>query len=120
MSLPAIDFATISETAKQALAAYGTTVEFIEAGASSGRSIRAVIYRDGAQVQSMIADADSSDAVAILNPDEFATPNRMPQKFDQIRVSIAGLSKTYTMSSDPAPILAANTLPLLLVRLRAN
>lgn len=118
MALPAIDFAAIAATAKDALATYGSPAEFFEGTASTGRAIRAVIYRDE-RAEVFTQDADSMPATAILNPDDFVTPNRLPKKFDKIKISVAGFVRTYTVES-VSPILAQNTLPLILVQLRAN
>ncbi len=117
MSLPPIDFAAISATARGALASYGTPVEFREGGTGTARTIHAVIYRDGQTLQQFIADADVEDAIAILNPDDFRDPNRMPQKFDRLTLSIEGFQRIYTIDS-VAPIIAASTLPLIQVRLK--
>lgn len=120
MGLPSIDFAAITETAKAALVAYGTPTDFIEQGQTTGRTVRTVIYRDGATIEKLINDADTSVANAILNPDEFQSPYRMPQKFDKLRVSVGGFTRTYTIDAPPAPILAADSLPLILAQVRAN
>jgi hypothetical protein len=118
MPLPAIDFSQIAQTAKEALVAYGTSVEFFEQGDPIPRTVKAVVYRD-AQAESMIEDIDSMPATCIMNPDDFAPPRRMPQKFDQIRATVGGFVRTYTIE-DAHPILAQNTLPLILAQLRAG
>ena len=74
----------------------------------------------GTTIEKMLNDADTSVANAILNPDEFLSPFRMPQKFDKLRVSVGGFVRTYTIDAAPAPILAADSLPLLLAQVRAN
>ena len=122
MALPSIDFSSIAETAKQALVAYGTKIDFREEG-GAWRKVSAVIYRDGSTgingTFPMIGDADSIDAVAILNPDEYQTPYRVPRKFDQLKIDVSGFTRTYSIES-VSPILAADTLPLLMVHLRSN
>jgi hypothetical protein len=122
MALPSIDFATIAATAKAALQTYGSPAEFILQGQSSGRTVRAVVYSDGAGtggVSQLIGDVDGSNATAILDPDDFAPPHAFPKKFDLIRTSIGGFTRTYSIER-PSPILAADTLPLILCRLKAN
>lgn len=118
MPLPSIDFTSIARTAKDALVAYGTPVEFIEGNAASGRTVRAVIYNDN-RAEQLYQDADSTPATAILNPDDFAAPYRLPRKFDKLKITIGGFTRTYTIES-PHPILAQQTLPLILVQLRSN
>jgi hypothetical protein len=118
MSLPAIDFDAIAATAKEALVAYGTDAEFFEKNSTTGRLIKVVVYRNTESVV-LQADIDTMPATAILNPDDFAPPNRMPAKFDKIRVAVGGFVRTYTIESS-APIMAKNTLPLILVQLEAN
>jgi hypothetical protein len=117
-TLPNIDFAGIAETAKAALVAYGTPAEFQEKGSDDWRAIKVVVYKDEKAVP-LIGDASSKPATAILNPDEFVTPYRIPKRFDSIRVTVGAWSRTYTVDS-VHPILAQETLPLLLVQLTAN
>lgn len=119
MGLPSIDFVKIATTAKDALVEYGTPAEFIEGTATTGRTVKAVIYNVDNESQVFVADADSIQATAILNPDDFQTPYRMPRKFDKIKVNIGGFTRTYTIDS-AQPVLAQSTLPLLLVQMRAN
>lgn len=118
MGLPSIDFLAISATAKDALATYGTPAEFIEGNATTGRTIRVVIYKD-TEAEQLMSDVDSMPATGILNPDDFLSPYRQPRKFDKIKIAVGGFTRTYTVDS-VSPILAENTLPLLLVQLRAN
>ena len=118
MALPAIDFSVIAKTAKDALVAYGTPADFFEQNETTGRKIRAVIYKDE-RAEVMMMDMDSMPATAILNPDDFAPPHRMPRKFDRIRIDVAGFVRTYNVES-VSPILAQETLPLILVQIKAN
>ena len=118
MSLPTIDFQGIAATAKAALVAYGTTVQFQTKDGTTWRDIKAVIYNDE-RAQQLLNDANSMPATAILNPDDFVAPNPYPKRFDRIRVSVDGFQRTYTIES-PHPILAQVTLPLILVQLTAN
>ena len=118
MALPSIDFAKISVPAKDALVAYGSPAMFTEQGASSGRIVKVVVYRD-TQSEGMIGDLDSAPATAILNPDDYKAPNRMPRKFDTLKLDIGGFVRTYTIE-DVHPIVAADTLPLLLAQLRTG
>jgi hypothetical protein len=118
MALPPIDFAVIAQTAKDAIVSYGTPAIFYEGTATTGRAIKVVVYKDDTP-ETLQADADSMPATAILNPDDFATPYRSPRKFDKIKVELTGFVRTYTIES-VSPIAAQNTLPLLLVQLRAN
>lgn len=118
MALPAIDFSQIADTAKEALVAYGTAVEFFEQGDPIPRIVKAVIYRD-VITESLIEDIDTMPATGILNPDDYAPPYRLPQKFDQLRLNVGNFVRTYTIES-AAPIVAQNTLPLILVQLRAG
>jgi hypothetical protein len=119
MALPPIDFNAIASTAKDALEAYGTPAEFFEGNAATGRAIKAVIYNVDDDAEILVQDADTQTATAILNPDDFLSPNRMPRRFDKIKVSTGGFIRTYTIDA-VNPILAQATLPLLLVQLRAN
>lgn len=118
MALPSIDFDKIAQTAKDALVAYGSDVQFFEKNAATWRAVKAVVYRDTESVP-MAGDMDKIAATAILNPDDFKTPYRMPAKFDKIRVNVGGFVRTYTIEST-SPILAKNTLPLILAQLEAN
>jgi hypothetical protein len=118
MALPSIDFAGIAKTAKDALVAYGTPAMFHEQNSATGRSIRVVIYNDRVSEQ-LALDVATKPATAILNPDDFVAPNRVPQKFDKIKINVAGFERTYAIES-VHPILAQDTLPLILVQLRAN
>lgn len=118
MALPAIDFDLIARTAKDALLTYGTSVTFFEQNDTNGRAIHAVIYRDD-RTEALDGDASSVPATCILNPDEFIAPHRMPKRFDKIQVTVGGFARTYNVES-AHPILAQETLPLLLVQLRSN
>ena len=117
MALPAIDFAAISKTAKDALVAYGSPADFFEQNETVPRKIKAVIYKDE-RAETLLMDMDSMPATAILNPDDFKGPNRLPKKFDKIRVSVDGFTRTYNIES-VSPILAQETLPLILVQIKA-
>lgn len=119
MSLPNIDFAEIAKTAKEAVSLYGTKMQFILAGETVGREVSAVLYRDD-KTEPLLMDADSSPANVLLNPDQFAAPNTLPRKFDQLRISVQGFVRTYTFTEDAHPILAENQLPLLTGKVRAN
>jgi hypothetical protein len=118
MALPAINFGQIAKTAKDALSTYGTPAQFFEGNATTSRPIKVVIYKDE-KAESLLADVDSKPATAILNPDDFAAPYRLPKKFDKIVIDVAGFVRTYTVES-AHPILAQETLPLILVQLKAN
>ena len=118
MALPAIDFSVIAQTAKDALVAYGSPADFFEGKADTSRKIKAVIYRDE-NAEVVLSDMDAMPATAILNPDDFKAPNRMPRKFDKIRINVAGFLRTYNIES-VSPILAQTTLPLLLVQLKSG
>jgi hypothetical protein len=122
MNLPSIDFVTIAATAKSALSTYGTDVVFILNGQTSGRTVKAVIYRDGGGVggvSQLVGDVNSMEATGILNPDDFSSPYTLPKKFDLLKVNMGGTDRIYVVES-VSPIFAANTLPLLLVKLKAN
>jgi hypothetical protein len=116
-TLPYIDFPAISATAKAAIQSYGTPVEFLEVGQTSGRVVKAVIYKDQTSAI-LLQDADSSPALALLDPDDF--PTRGPQKFDIIKCAVGGFAGIWTLTADAHPILAADTLPLYIVELRRN
>lgn len=118
MSLPTIDFSAIASVAKQTLEAYGTTAQFSEQGTSTWRNVKAVVYKEAGPFP-LEGEAYSIDATAILNPDEYASPYRMPRKFDSLRISVGGFTRTYSIDS-VNPIIAADTLPLVMVRMRAN
>lgn len=118
MGLPAIDFSVIAQTAKDALVAYGSPADFFEGNATTSRKIKAVIYKDES-AEVVLSDMDAMPATAILNPDDFKTPYRMPKKFDKIKISVAGFTRTYNIES-VSPILAQETLPLILVQLKSG
>lgn len=118
MNLPSIDFSEIADTAKQALAMYGSPALFFEQNEVIGRMIKAVIYRDAIN-EPLDGDLDSNPATAIVNPDDFLAPRRLPRKFDKLQITIGGFTRTYNIES-AHPILAQQTLPLILVQLRAN
>ena len=117
MALPAIDFGVIARTAKDALVAYGSPADFFEQNEAIGRKIKVVVYKDE-RAESVMMDMDAIPATAILNPDDFKAPHRMPKKFDKIKVDVAGFVRTYNVE-DVHPILAQETLPLILVQLKA-
>ena len=117
MPLPAIDFAAISKTAKDALVAYGSPADFFEQNETTSRKIKAVVYKDE-RSETLLMDMDATPATAILNPDDFKSPYRLPKKFDKIKINVAGFVRTYNIE-DVHPILAQETLPLILVQIRA-
>lgn len=119
MTLPYIDFAEIAKTAKEAVSLYGTKMQFMLQGQTTGRQVSAVLYRDD-KSEPLLMDADSSPANVLLNPDDFAAPNNMPRKFDTLQIAVQGFTRTYTFIEDAHPILAENQLPLLTGKVRAN
>jgi len=118
MALPTIDFAAIAQTAKEAIQAYGTPAEFIEGGSGPSRTVKVVAYKD-VKAEAFLHDMDSAPASALLDPDDFAAPNRLPQRFDQLRFDAGGFVRTYTIDA-VHPIYAQVSLPLLVAELRAN
>lgn len=118
MTLPNIDFSAIAAVAKETLIAYGTPAQFSEQGTEIWRDVKVVVYKDAGPFP-LEGEAYSTDATAILNPDEYAAPYRLPRKFDSLRISVGGFVRTFTIDS-VNPIIAASTLPLLTVRIRAN
>lgn len=118
MALPAVDFASIKATAQEAIALYGTSATFTEQGAATGRTIKTVIYKD-TKPQELIQDANSEVASALLSPADFLAPNRMPQQFDSITVSIEGFVRVYAIT-EIHPVLAEDKLALIIASIRAN
>ena len=118
MALPALNFIGLAEIAKQMLAMYGTSADFFEGKSETSRKIRAVIS-GGENAEVVVSDMDAMPATAVLNPDDFKAPHRMPRKFDKIRINVAGFQRTYNIES-VAPILAQDTLPLLMVQLKSG
>jgi hypothetical protein len=97
---------------------YGSPATFIEQGMATGRTIRTVIYRDN-KPETLIEDSHSEAANALLSPADFLTPNRMPQQFDLIRVTIEGFDRIYTID-EIHPVLAETKLALIIASIRAN
>jgi hypothetical protein len=113
----AVDFVSIAGIASDAIQLYGTPVEYVEVGASTGRMVKSVIYQDKTTA-ALLQDSDSAPAMALLDPADF--PSGLPQKFAQIRCSIGGFTGSWTLVADAHPILAQNTLPLYTAELRRN
>ena len=118
MALPAVDFEQIKLTAQEAIARYGTSAQFIEQGAASGRAIKCVIYRD-VQPAALLQDVQGEPAKALLSPADFVAPARMPQQFDVLDVSIEGFKRIYSIE-DVHPVLAEEKLALIIATLKAN
>jgi hypothetical protein len=119
MSLPAVDFVEIAGIASEAIQLYGTPVEFVEQGQTTGRTVKSVIYKDQKR-EMLVQDANSTPAFALLDPTDFAFPNRPPQMFDTIQASIGTFAGSWAIVADPHPIFAADQLPIYIVELRRN
>jgi hypothetical protein len=118
MALPLVDFAEISALSQEAIAVYGTTVEFIEQGAPTGRPVKCVLYRN-VDLLALLQDVQGEPARLLLSPADFQPPKRFPQQFDTIVVSVGGFKRIYSID-DVHSVLAADELPMLIVTLKGN
>jgi hypothetical protein len=116
--MPLVDFPLIRDLAQGMLSDLGSTAMFIEQGAVSGRPVQCVVYRD-TDPAALLQDLNSEAAKALLSPADFNAPNRRPQQFDVLDVDIEGFRRKYTIL-DVHPVLAGNTLPLLIATIRGN
>jgi len=117
MALPVVNFEEIKSVSQEAIASYGTPAQFVEQG-GAGRSVRCVIYRD-TDPAALLQDVQGEPAKALLSPADFLAPNRMPQQFDALDVSIEGFHRIYTIM-DVHPVLAETKLALIIATLKAN
>ena len=115
---PAVDWNGIKAIARELIAFAGATVTFTEQGAAGGRQVKTYIYRD-TDPAALLQDLNSESAKALLSPDDFAAPNRMPQQFDTLGVDIEGFKRIYTIM-EVHPVLAENHLPVLIASIRGN
>ena len=60
----------------------------------------------------MVQEADSVPALALLDPNDFKAPNRAPQQFDSLVISIGTFAGLWTIAADPHPIFAGDRLPI--------
>lgn len=116
-TLPPVDFNYIAAIAHDAIQMYGSPAEFTEHGAGLSRPVRVVVYRDE-RAGRLLQDADSVPALALLDGQDFQAPNRLPQQFDQIRVTADGATLNWTLNADPHPVYASYRLPIYIAELR--
>lgn len=117
MTLPAVDFESIKNTAQEALAAYGTPATFTEQGAALGRPVKCVVYRP--KTEPLLQDVSSTPELALLSPEDFQAPNRLPRQFDLLTVDVGGFKSIYAIEAVNA-VFAADKLALLSAEVRAN
>jgi hypothetical protein len=118
MALPAVDFAEIKATAQEAIALYGTTVNFQRQGEVTVRPVKTVIYRD-TDPAALLQDVNGEPAKALLSPADFTNPLNFPNQFDTLTVDVGGFKRIYSIAA-VHPVLAENELALIIATLKAN
>jgi hypothetical protein len=122
MPIPSINFGAIRDLSQEALAMLGTPILFTEQGAPTGRTVWGVIYRQtnrDPKNDALLNDAEGETMNALLSPADFKAPARFPQQFDTLTVDIEGFARIYSIEA-VHPVLAGNTLPLLMAQVKGN